>query len=100
MDNLKIDHESAMKLEANRQSDLNEKLRRKEKELDDLLRQYKKMRDEMEVLTEQEANKKELTLKYPGATADLIATKNLFDVYLKSRVLDICGDAQGKENDK
>lgn len=56
------------------------------------------MREEMEVLTEQEANKKEMTLKYPGATADLIATKNLFDVFLKSRVLDICSDVRGKEN--
>ena len=51
------------------------------------------MTDEVEVLTQQEANKKEMTLKYPGATADLIATKNLFDVYLKTRVLDVCGDA-------
>lgn len=49
-------------------------------------------------MTSQEANKKELTLKFPGATADLIATKNLFDVYLKTRVLDICGDAADKEN--
>ena len=56
------------------------------------------MREEMEVLTEQEANKKEMTLKYPGATADLIATKNLFDVFLKSRVLDVCSDVRGKEN--
>lgn len=39
-----------------------------------------------------------MTLKYPGATADLMATKNMFDVYLKTRVLDICGDARGKEN--
>ncbi len=55
------------------------------------------MTDEFQVLTEQEANKKEMTLKYPGATADLIATKNLFDVYLKTKVLDVCGDAL-KEN--
>lgn len=48
----------------------------------------------MEGLTEQEANKKEMTLKYPGATADLIATKNLFDVFLKSRVLNLCGDVK------
>lgn len=34
-----------------------------------------------------------MTLKYPGATADLIATKNLFDIYLKTKVLDVCGDA-------
>ena len=39
-----------------------------------------------------------MTLKFPGATADLIATKNLFDVYLKSRVLDVCADAKDKEN--
>lgn len=52
----------------------------------------------MEALTEQEANKKEMTLKYPGATADLIATKNLFDVYLKSRVLNVCSDVRDKEN--
>lgn len=93
-----MDHESALKLEANKQADLNEKLRRKETELDDLLKAYKKMREEMEVLTEQEANKKEMTLKFPGATADLIATKNLFDVFLKTRVLDVCGDVKGKEN--
>jgi hypothetical protein len=67
-------------------------------ELDDLLKTYKKMRDDMEALTEQEANKKEMTLKYPGATSDLIATKNLFDVYLKSRVLNVCSDAKDKEN--
>lgn len=41
-----------------------------------------------------------MTLKFPGATSDLIATKNLFDVYLKSRVLDICGDVRDKENIK
>ena len=98
IDNLKIDHESALKLEANKQTDLNEKLRRKEGELDELLKSYKKMRDDMESLTEQEANKKEMTLKFPGATSDLIATKNLFDVYLKTRVLEVCKDVRDKEN--
>ena len=50
IDNLKIDHESALKLEVNKQTDLNEKLNRKECELDELLKAYKKMRDEMEAL--------------------------------------------------
>ena len=36
-------------------------------------------------------------MKFPGATADLIASKNLFDIYLKTKVLDVCGDAL-KEN--
>jgi hypothetical protein len=42
-----------------------------------------------------------LTLKFAGATADLIATKNVFDVYLKTKVLEVCKDAfdkDGKEN--
>ena len=51
------------------------------------------MTDQIQVLTDQQSNKKDITLKYPGATADLIATKNLFDIYLKTKVLDVCGDA-------
>ena len=99
LENLKHDHEAALKLEQSKLADANDKLRKKEKVLEDLLRAYKKLRDELEVLTDQEANKKDLTLKFPGATADLIATKNLFDVYLKTKVHDVCGDAlDNKEN--
>lgn len=67
--------------------DLNEQVKVKESELEELLRQYKKMREEMVVLSEQDANKKEMSLKFPGATADLIASKNMFDVLIKSKVL-------------
>ena len=88
-----------MRLEANKIRDLMEKLKKKETELEQLLKMYKKMTEDFQVLTEQEANKKDITLKYPGATADLIATKNLFDVYLKTKVLDVCGDVL-KENPK
>ncbi len=59
---------------------------------------HKKMCEEVKGLTEQQANKKNIDLKFPGATADLIATKNMFDVFLKTKVLDICGDVIGKEN--
>lgn len=59
---------------------------------------HKKMCEEVKGLTEQEANKKNIDLKFPGATADLIATKNMFDVFLKTKVLDVCGDVIGKEN--
>jgi hypothetical protein len=57
------------------------------------MKMYKKMTDEWKALTEQEANKKEVNIKFPGASSDLIATKNLFDVFLKTKVLDVCGDA-------
>lgn len=57
------------------------------------------MCEEVKALTEQQANKKNIDLKFPGATADLIATKNMFDVFLKTKVLDICSDViPGKEN--
>jgi hypothetical protein len=57
----------------------------------------------MIVLTEQEANKKEISLKFAGANADLIATKNMFDVFVKGKVLDYCSDVvrdvvEGREN--
>lgn len=74
-------------------------LRNKETELLELLKQYEKMRSEMVVISEQEAHKKNITLKFAGATADLIASKNMFDVFIKSKVLSSCGDAlRGKEN--
>ena len=50
------------------------------------------MCDEVKALTEQESNKKKIDLKFPGATADLIATKNMFDVFLKTKLLDVCSD--------
>lgn len=63
-----------------------------------MLKRYKKMEDEIYEITQQEANKKELTLKFPGATADLIATKNLFDVFLKSKLLSMTEEERlGKE---
>lgn len=95
---MRSDHDAALKLEQAKLADAADKLKRKEKEIDDLLKAYKKMKEELEVLTEQEANKKELTLKFAGATSDLIATKNVFDVYLKTKVLDVCGDVLDKDN--
>lgn len=45
LENLKHDHEAALKLEQSKLLDANDKLKKKEKELEDLLRAYKKMRD-------------------------------------------------------
>ena len=59
------------------------------------------MEEEVHELTQQEAHKKELTLKFPGATADLIATKNLFDVFLKSRLLGLTQEERlGRQPDR
>lgn len=40
---MKADHEAAMKLESNKLRDLQEKLKKKEAELEELLKMYKKM---------------------------------------------------------
>lgn len=40
-----------------------------------------------------------MTLKFPGATTDLIATKNLFDIYLKTKVLNVCGDVKEEQKE-
>lgn len=47
LENLKTDHEGAMKMEAARYADMKEKLRRREIETEDLMKTYKKMRDQM-----------------------------------------------------
>ena len=47
----------------------------------------------MTSLSVQEANKKDISLKFPGATSELIATKNLFDAFIKTKVLEHCSDA-------
>lgn len=46
-------------------------------------------------ISSQSAEEKEYSLKFPGATADLIASKNMFDVFIKTKVLEYCGDAFG-----
>jgi hypothetical protein len=89
LDSIKADHANAMKSEKLKISELEAHIKRRDNELDDLLKRYKKLEEGFYDLTNQEANKKELTLKFPGATADLIATKNLFDVFIKSKVLDL-----------
>ena len=53
IESMKSDHEAALRLEANKIKDLQEKLKKKELELDQLLKMYKKMTDEFQVLTEQ-----------------------------------------------
>lgn len=60
--------------------------------MEELIKQYKKLRDEMTVLSEQDANRKHHSLKFAGASADLIASKNMFDVFVKTKVIEVCSD--------
>ena len=45
LENLKTDHEAALKLERNKLSDAQEKINKKDKEIEELLKDYKKMRE-------------------------------------------------------
>lgn len=89
MESLKADHLNAIKSEKLKIADLEAQIRKRDQDLEELLKRYKKLEEGFFELTQQEASKKELTLKFPGATADLLATKNLFDVFIKSKVLDL-----------
>lgn len=80
-----------MKSERIKIAELEAQIKKRDNELDDLLKRYKQLEEGFHSLTNQEATKKDLTLKYPGATADLMATKNLFDVFIKAKVLDLAG---------
>ena len=85
--------ERALKAGESKCSSLEAELKSKDDELVNLLKRYQKLAEEFQTLTKQEANKKSLTLKYAGANAEILASKNLFDVYLKKKVLQECGSA-------
>lgn len=47
LENLKADHEAALKLERNKLTDAHGRIGQKDREIDELLKQYKKMREEI-----------------------------------------------------
>ena len=96
--NLKLDYEIKIKGDQKTVDSLKIKLQQKSDELDELLRMYKKMKDEIMILTEQQASKKNINLKFAGASTDLIATKNLFDVMVKNKVRKVCLDDKESED--
>jgi len=53
IENIKSDNEASLRLEAAKQKELRDKLSKKEKELESLLKMHKKMCDEVKALTEQ-----------------------------------------------
>jgi hypothetical protein len=89
LDSLKADHANATKSKKLKISELEAQIKKRGSTLNNLLKRYKKLEEGFYELTNQEVNKKGLTLKFLGATADLMATKNLFYVFIKSKVLDL-----------
>ncbi len=58
--------------------------------IDDLRKKYEDLSKKFEELFNQQANRKNLDIKQPGWIPETIATKGLFDVFLKNKVLDYC----------
>ena len=59
----------------------------KNKVINDLKSQYETLVNKFEEIFAQRAAQKNLDIKIPGWIPDTISTKNLFDVFLKNKVL-------------
>lgn len=55
--------------------------------INELKAQYETLVNKFEEIFSQRAAQKSLDIKIPGWIPDTIATKNLFDVFLKNKVL-------------
>ena len=58
--------------------------------MNELKLKYEELVTKFEEIFSQRASQKELDIKIPGWIPDTIATKSLFDVFLKNKVLDYC----------
>jgi predicted nuclease with TOPRIM domain len=52
--------------------------------------QYEDLSNKFEEIFSQRAAQKNLDIRIPGWIPDTIATKNIFDVFLKNKVLEYC----------
>ena len=62
----------------------------KNRNLNELKTRYDELVNKFEEIFSQEAARKNLDIKSPGWIPDTIATKSLFDVFLKNKVLEYC----------
>ena len=70
--------------------DLRKQIEAKNALIDDLRKKYDDLAKRFEELFAQQAGRKALDLKQPGWIPETIATKGLFDVFVKTKVLDYC----------
>ena len=84
-------------IQDNKISSLKHQIREYERHIEDknraingLKKQYEDLVNKFEEVFGQRAAEKNLDIKVPGWIPDTIATKNLFDVFLKNKVLEYC----------
>jgi hypothetical protein len=70
--------------------ELTESSARKSRELEELLKRYQALEEKFYEIAGQEANKRELDIKLPPTLPSILASKNIFDIYLKTKVIDFC----------
>jgi hypothetical protein len=70
--------------------ELNDLLARKSLELEELLKKYQILEEKFHEVAVQESAKRELNLKLPTTSPDILASKNIFDIYLKTKIIDMC----------
>lgn len=62
----------------------------KNRNINNLKSKYEELVNNFEKVFAQEAARKNLDIKVPGWMPDVLATKSLFDVFLKNKVLEYC----------
>lgn len=70
--------------------DLKKQIEAKNALIDDLRKKYEELARKFEELFAQQANRKALDIKQPGWIPETIATKGLFDVFVKNKVIEYC----------
>jgi predicted RNase H-like nuclease (RuvC/YqgF family) len=89
--------EELKNIHENKISSLKHQIRELERHIEDknrvintLKSQYEDLSNKFEEVFSQRAAQKNLDIKIPGWIPDTLATKNLFDVFLKNKVLEYC----------
>lgn len=87
IDELKGIHDNKIRSLKHQIRELERLVEDKNKNLQDLKSQYEELVNKFEEVFGQQASKKNLDIKTPGWLPDTLATKSLFDVFLKNKVI-------------
>lgn len=83
-------HENKTRTLNHQIKELERQVEDKNRNINNLKSKYEELVNNFEKVFAQEAARKNLDIKVPGWMPDVLATKSLFDVFLKNKVLEYC----------
>ena len=90
IEELKSIHDNKARTMKHQIKELERHVEDKNRLINELKGKYEELVNKFEEIFGQRASQKNLDIKVPGWIPDTIATKSLFDVFLKNKVLDYC----------